>query len=382
MKILGLILELNPFHNGHKYFIEKAIETIKPDLVIAIISTSFTMRGDISVLDKSEKTKLCLENNIDIVLELPFIYTVNSSDYYAYHAIKILNEFNITDLMFGSENGNIQILEELNTITSSSLFEETLKSFLDKGLSYPSSSLKALMAITDNKDLIDAYPLPNNTLAMAYLKQIKQINKNIIPHTIQRIDNQYFDKEVTIGKLASATSLREQINQNKDISSFIPNYEYDFVNSKDANQKLFELLKYNLIQNKINNILGISEGIENRLISFIENNTYEEYIKNVQTKRYPLNRIQRIILHIIMNSTKINDINYLRILGINSKGLKYLKNIKEKYIITNTKDTLDSNEDVKEILENELKVTRIYDLVTNKNTYKKEFILQVRKNDN
>ncbi len=109
-RILGLILELNPFHNGHNYFIRKAQEIVNPDITIAIITTNFSMRGDIHTIDKFTKTKLLLKSNIDMVVELPFLGSVCSADYFAYNAIKTLSEFKITDLAFGSECQNIDEL--------------------------------------------------------------------------------------------------------------------------------------------------------------------------------------------------------------------------------------------------------------------------------
>ena len=105
MKVLGLILEINPFHNGHKFFIEESIKNSKPDIVIAITSTSFTMRGDVSLLTKFDKTKILLNNNVDLVIELPVIKTLNSADYFADQTVKTLIDFGITDLAFGIEDG-------------------------------------------------------------------------------------------------------------------------------------------------------------------------------------------------------------------------------------------------------------------------------------
>lgn len=387
MKILGLILELNPFHNGHKYFIEKAIEEIKPDLVIAIISGSFTMRGEISVLDKSEKTKLCLNNKIDIVLELPFVYAVNSSDYFANYAIKILNEFKITHLAFGSEMGSIEKLKELYELSKSNSYNILLKKELEKGSSYPTSALKAIMALSEDQELVSNFSLPNNTLALSYLKSIEEINNSIIPCTLKRVDNQYYDTQAIEGKYASATSLRNLVNNNESISSFIPNYQYNFVKENEANENLYQLFKYQLLNKPtFENIINISEGIENRLYNFINEKNYQNYLNNTYTKRYPINRIKRIILHVIANSNSTlleSKELYLRVLGLNDLGIKYIKKLKNKNIIMNTKDALDNaNSEIKEILETELKMTQIYDLVTKKETYKNEFILQVNKNDN
>ena len=387
MKILGLILELNPFHNGHKYFIDKVIEEIKPDKTIAIISSSFTMRGEISVLDKFEKTKQCLKNKIDIILELPFAYAVNSCDYFAHYAIKILNEFKISHLAFGSEIGNIEELKDIYKITKSFEYNDLIQKELAKGSSYPNSSLKALISLSDNTKYINNFSLPNNTLALSYLKAIEEINGSIIPFTIQREDNQYFDTLATEGRLASASALRSLINNDLPTDSFIPNYQYNFIKEIDANEKLYQLFKYQLL-NKPNfdNIINISEGIENRLLNFTSSKTYQEYINNTYTKRYPSNRIKRIILHIIANSNKDllkSDEVYLRVLGLNSNGIKYIKKLNNKNIIMNTKDALDnSSSTIKQILELELKMTKVYELVTNKDIYKQEFILQVEKDDN
>ena len=126
-KILGLVLELNPYHNGHKYFIEKAIELVNPDITIAIISSSFMMRGDPMILDKFSKTKILLDENIDLVLELPFISGTNNSDYFCSNSVNILKQFGITDLCFGAEIENIDLLYKLVELDNSIEFNNTIK---------------------------------------------------------------------------------------------------------------------------------------------------------------------------------------------------------------------------------------------------------------
>lgn len=383
-KVLGLILELNPFHNGHKYFIDQVKKEINPDLTVAIITSSFTMRGEVSILDKFEKTRLLLESGIDMVVELPFVFSNNSANYFASSSISILNEFNITHLAFGSEAGNIDSISKIYEITKSAKYNESIKYYLDKGNSYPNSNLKAFMDSTNDLDLINQFPLPNNTLALAYLDAINNINNKIIPYTIKRIDNNYYSKEVSKNKFASATALRNCIDNNENISDYVF-YEYDFVKQKDFNNKLYELLKYNLIQNRIIDIANISEGIENRLLSFINDKDYDSFVKDVSTKRYTVNRIQRTILNIVFQvNKKYEDMKeypkYLRILGMNNDGIKYLKSLKNKKIINNTKDALDNeSKDIKEILNKELEITKIYDSLTGKDTFNKEFMLVVKK---
>ena len=382
-KVLGLILELNPFHNGHKYFIDKVKEEINPDLTVAIISASFTMRGDISVIDKFTKAKLCIENGIDVVLELPFVYANNSANFFANACISILNDFKITHLAFGSELGDINKLNKIYAITKTENYNNDFKSYIEKGNSYPNSSLKAFMNNCEDKELINVFSLPNNTLALAYLDAIKNTNSKIIPYTIKRVDNDYYSKDAISGHFASATALRELINKDKYIQDFIPQYKYDFINTDIANEKIYQLFRYNLITKDIKNIAGINEGIENRLINFITSKDYQTFVTNVQTKRYPVNRIMRIILNVIFNITKeyenIREYEpYLRVLACNNNGLKSLKN---KNIINNTKKALDSsNEEIKKILIKELEITKIYDLITEKNIFKEEFKFIVIKN--
>lgn len=383
-KVLGLILELNPFHNGHKYFIEQAKKEVNPDITIAIITSSFSMRGEVSLIDKFTKADLCMQKGIDLVLELPFLYANNSADYFAYSAISILNEAGITDLAFGTCIDSIDKLQRIYQYTLSDSYNCLLKSFLDKGNSYPNSALKAFMEVCDDKELINNFTLPNNTLAISYLKAIDSVNKSIIPHSIKRIDNMYYDKSLSNTSYTSATSLREALKKKEDISKYIF-YSYDFVDEKEANNNLYQLLKYNFITKDVKayeNIASVNEGIENRLININDCESYDSFLENAATKRYPLNRLKRLVLNILLDTNKKYEnmnsyLPYLRILRTNDLGLKQIKN---KKCITNlSKAFKEIDDDLKEILDFELKVTKLYDLITNKNTYKEEFIFGVKK---
>jgi predicted nucleotidyltransferase len=134
-KVLGLILELNPFHNGHYYFIQEAKKRVNPDYTIAVLSTNFTMRGDISVFDKFQKTNLALKAGINLVMELPFLSAVNSADFFAYNSVKILTDMGITDLAFGTELDDIGKLEQMKAIIDSPFFQEVIRESLAKGFS-------------------------------------------------------------------------------------------------------------------------------------------------------------------------------------------------------------------------------------------------------
>ncbi|MCK9470790.1 MAG: nucleotidyltransferase family protein [Bacilli bacterium] len=390
-KVLGLILELNPFHNGHKYFIDKAIEKVNPDIVIAIISGNYTMRGEASVVDKWTKTKLLLESKVEIVLELPFISAINSADFFALNSISILNKFKITDLAFGVELDNLEKLKKMKDIIDSDLFNSAIKEKLNTGLSYSASAFKVLNELVHDLEITENFTLPNNTLGIQYLRSIEKLNKNIKVHLIKRIDNNYYDKHTT-NKISSATSLRVLLEEDKNIEDFIPSFNenLNFYNPKLIEDNILYLLKYNFYNNHIShfsNIFGVSEGIENRIYSFLDKiNSYQELIDNVKTKRYTPNKIKRLILHIIMNTNiKYQDKAnfYLRVLGASNSGFEYIntlpKTTKSK-IITSFKNKEDN-----ELVQLELKASKIYSLLTDqKDLYLNEFKVPVTggRNDN
>ena len=383
-KVLGLVLEINPFHTGHKYFIDKAIELTKPDLVVAIISSSFSMRGDISVMDKFTKTKLLLENNIDIVLELPFLGSNASADYFGLNAIKALSKFNITDFACGVELDDLERLEYLSNLTNSSDFNNLVKNYLDQGLSYSGSYNKALLDYEIDEELITNYSLPNNTLAISYINAFKKLNINPKITLIKRIENNYYDLELK-ETFSSSTSLRLNLDNNKDLAlKYLIDKEYNYLNSHDLLNKIFLLIKERFIvfgSSYMTKYLGIEEGIENRIASSLDKATsYEELISLIVTKRYTQNRIKRALLNILFciekKDLKSNEIDYLRVLGFTNNGSNYInkldKNIK-KEIITSLKNRDDYVSQI------ELKVTKMIGLLTNNNDfYLNEFLIPIK----
>lgn len=370
MKVLGLVVEFNPFHNGHKYFIEKAKEEIIPDITIAIMSSSFSMRGDPMVIDKWSRAKFALDNGIDIILELPYLASVNSADYFCFNAINSLIDFGITDIAFGVELDNLVKLNQIKNIINSDSYNMIIKEHLNKGNSYSSSSFLAIKELTNDQEILDLYSLPNNTLAIGYLKAIEKSNKNINITLIKRIANNYYDENITNDKINSATSLRNLITEKTDISNYT-NIDYPYLNPKSAEDALFELLKYNFIistPEQLKKISGVNEGIENRINSFINvAKNYQDLIKLVQTRRYSINRIKRVFLNIILNINKEYENKYhyyLRILGMNKQGISYVNTLPKdirKQIITNFKNLEDNY-----LVSNELKATKLFCLINNR----------------
>lgn len=369
MKVLGLVLELNPFHNGHEYFINEAINVVKPDVTIAIISSSFAMRGEAMVMDKWEKSKILLSYGIDIVLELPFLGSVASADYFCYNSIKTLTDFNITDLAFGVELQKLDKIIKMKDIINNQEFSSLVKKYIDLGNAYSTSNIKALKEFTDDQELIDNFSLPNNTLAIGYLNAIEKINKDVRINLIKRIKNNYYDEEITDSKINSATSIRKLLANDLDISNYVPINLYKYHNPEEINKNMFNLLKYvfNIRDiNSLNNILGMNEGIENRILSFINKSTsYDDLINNIQTKRYTVNKIRRLLLHTLLDVSKEYENKYHyyhRILSMTQNGKKYVSSLPKEIkasIITSFKNQNNYLVDI------EQKASKLYGLLIN-----------------
>lgn len=386
-KVLGLVLELNPAHNGHQYFIQEAKKKVNPDITIAIFSTNFSMRGDISVVDKFTKTRLALEMGIDIILELPFTTAINSADYFCFHAIHSLIEMGMTDLAFGVELNNLDKLIQMKELIQSNLFQEHVKHFLNNGLSYSASSYKAIQKLTDDEEIKTWFTHPNITLGIQYLTSLEKLHANINITLIQRIGNQYYD-EIATSRLASATSIRNMLLTGEDISSYTPPFQtnIDYLNQKTAYDKLFMLLKYHLItitKDDLEKIHGISEGIENRIINIIDQSKdYFEFVKNVQTRRYTQNKIRRLLLHILCNSPGMKELPeyaYLRVLGFNFWGEKYINTLKKTVknnIITSFKNMKHP------FCKSEMIATKLYGLLINQDEfYLNEFKIPIKQGE-
>lgn len=359
METIGIICEYNPFHNGHLYHINKIKELYPDSLIILVLNGYLLERGEISILSKEAKTKIALANNIDIVLELPVIFGTQSADTFAKYSLKILNNFNVNKIIFGSESNNIDLIKEIANKQLNKYFDEKIKIYLDKGINYPTALAKALNI---NFDFT-----PNDLLGISYVKAIIKNNYNIEPICIKRTSD-YHDK-ISNDYIVSATNIREKIKNNEDISKYIPINIKDFINNINYNN-YFKLLKYKINTDLyLNNYLDVDEGIEYRLKEFVnKSNNIEDFITYIKTKRYTYNKINRMFIHILLNFLKSDnqDLEYIKILGFNKKGKKYLNKIKD-----NLKISTNVNKDSIQY-KYEIKASIIYDLINNTNTYQYE----------
>lgn len=360
MEIIGIVCEYNPFHQGHLYHIKKIKDMYKDSLIICVISSSFCERGEISVLNKWDKTSICLNNGIDIVIELPFVFSSQSADVFAKGAISILSKLNVSKIIFGSESNDIELLYNIaNLQVNNKEFDSLVKKYLDDGNNYPTSLSLALKYFNIKK--IDT---PNDLLGISYIKEIIKNNYNIEPICIKRT-NDYHGKDLN-NDIISASLIRQLIKEKKDISKYI-NYDDSLIYK---NTDYLDLLKYKVnTSNDLSIYQTVDEGIESRIIKYINiSNTIEELVSSIKTKRYTYNKINRMLIHILTDFKKedfINEITYIRILGFNMKGKLYLNNIKRNInipLVSNYKPNIDKNLDI------EFKVTKIYSLIVKDNT--------------
>lgn len=371
MKIIGVIAEYNPFHLGHLYQINKIKEMYPESIIIAIVSSCFTQRGEVSIMNKWNKTKVCLDNNIDIVIELPFLYATQSSDIFAKGAVNILNKMGIDTLVFGTECDNIDNLKKMADIQlNDKKYNELVKSYLDKGINYPTAMSRAIYDI-----LKVEITKPNDLLALSYIKQVMITNKNIDIVSIKRT-NDYHGKVIN-NNIVNASLIREYLLCNKDIKSFIPNYNIDYIYKNLSIENYYSLLKYQIINNidNLDKFLDVDEGIENRIKKYIYiSNSWNELVLNIKTKRYTYNKINRMLIHVLSNLTKDEvkslDIDYVRVLGFNSVGRAYLNKIKKNIsvkIVTNYK------ENISKLFDLEYRINSIYALNTETSLIKDEY---------
>ena len=360
--VIGLIVEYNPFHNGHLHHIEEIDRLFEDNIKIAVMSGDFVQRGEPSLINKFEKTKIALSQGIDIVIELPAFYSTQSAEIFAKGSVNILNQLSCNHIVFGSESNDLDKLKKIATISLTKEFELSLKEFLAEGFSYPTAFSKALF----NEKLGS-----NDILALEYLKAIKTINSKIEACCVKREKTGYYDDEKD--NFASATYIRKVLldtNEKKEnklnkIKNLVPEFSYKILEENfgffSYLSDFYDLIKYNIIKNysELKNIQDLEIGLENRLYKYaIKNLSFEDFFNEILTKRITISRLQRILLHSLFNLTENitekvkNKVPFVKILGFSTKGQEYLKYLK-KLDDYNERKILTSNRNLKEILNEE-----------------------------
>ena len=360
--VIGLIVEYNPFHNGHLHHIQEIDRLFEDNIKIAVMSGDYVQRGEPSLINKVEKTKIALSQGVDIVIELPAFYSTQSAEIFAKGSINLLNKLSCSHIVFGSESNDLEKLKRIATISMTKEFELSLREFLAEGFSYPTAFSKALF---------DEKLGSNDILALEYLKAIKAINPKIEAYCIKREKTGYYDDEKD--NFASATHIRKILldyNKKKEdklnkIKNLVPEFSYKILEENfgvfSCLSDFYDLIKYNIIKNHSNlkNIQDLEVGLENRLYKYsLENLKFEDFFNKVLTKRITISRLQRILLHSLFGLTETitervkNKVSFVKILGFSTKGQEYLNYLKKSDNYSERK-ILTSNRNLKEILNEE-----------------------------
>ncbi|WP_226037923.1 nucleotidyltransferase [Aquibacillus saliphilus] len=363
MNACGLIVEYNPFHNGHYYHLEQSKKATNADCMIAVMSGDFLQRGEPAIIDKFKRAQIAVKQGVDIVVELPFIYSVQNSDLFAKGAVSTLAALGVSSLCFGSESGEINDFINAYNIfqTKQEDFKHELKRQLTLGVSFPEASRQAYQSIGLTQGNIDLSQ-PNNILGFSYLKSIYQNNYPIRPVTIKRTKNNYHDQDIN-NQIASATSIRKEIIDNNQITPIageaLPSSMIEgLIEYKQHSgvwhyfEHYFDLIHYRVLtmsETELRQINGVDEGLEHRLKRTAQEATsFDSWMHDIKTKRYTWTRLQRMFTHILVNTTKESILSltneplpYVRLLAMTKNGQAYLNKAKKHMeipLITTLKD--------------------------------------------
>ena len=396
MKAVGLVTEYNPFHNGHLYHLNKAMELTGADISVAVMSGDFVQRGEPAVLDKYTRASMALNSGVNLVVELPVNYAVSSAESFAAGALKVLDYIKADSIAFGSESGDIERLSKLAHVlcdNEDTLYKEISK-YTANGISYAAARQKVVEKLTD-KDTAAMLTSSNNILAVEYLKAVIKNNYAIKPYTVQRQGDSYNDTDIR-SEYASATALRGNLKAD-NISKYIPvkaglilssntNYIYPdditealftrlldilFASSYDKNVFIENVMQYPDVNKEIagrlyksamdmitRTVQQMSESKDNGAFSF------GSLCEHIKTKEVPLSRIKRALVRITLgldkkHMEKYSNAPYIRVLGFDKKGQEYLSYIRktvEVPLITKTAD-------YKEILLDDIHAANIYNMI-------------------
>ena len=392
-KIVGIIAEYNPFHNGHVYHIQKTKEQTGADCIVAVITGNFTQRGNSSVVNKWEKAKMAIAGGADLVIELPTIYSISSAENFADGAVKVLDSLGIVDtISFGMEAEDLSSLNNIATVLYSEPPEyvSVLMHELQKGESFPKARDNALMMyLNDIKRYANILKGSNNILAIEYLKALKKQKSNLMPIGIKR-EKVYYNSMKIIDEFASATGIRNLLlrNQVEEVRKVVPSTTFQILMNNFRNGTyVLDLTAYNyeiiyklrnMTVKEISELPDVAEGLENLIKEAAgKTNNLIELISMIKSKRYTQTRIQRILIYAMLGITKKDMelskkiIPYIRVLGCSENGKMLLSQINPKVsVITSLKRFEEDNRNQKftKLLDIDKMATDIYTLGYRKNS--------------
>ena len=320
MTITGIIAEFNPFHNGHKYLLEQA-----KGLKIVAMSGNFMQRGEPAIVDKWTRAQMALEHGADLVVELPFLVSVQAADFFGQGAVAILARLGIDTLAFGTE----EVLDYQKIANLYSERGQEMEKFVDNlpdSLSYPQKT-QAMWKEFAGLDF--SGDTPNHVLALAYAKAVAGRNISLYPIQRQGAGYHSVDKDVDF---ASATALRQHQNDQDFLECFMPSVALFEQASKVSWGDYFPLLRYQILSNPdLTTIYQVNQEMAVRIKDAIKTvQSMEELVEAVATKRYTKARVRRLLTYILVHARECDLPEAIHVLGFTEKGRQHLKSLEEQ----------------------------------------------------
>lgn len=377
MIVAGIVSEYNPFHNGHQFHVEQTRRITDCDGVIAVMSGNFVQRGEPAVFEKYTRAAAAVAGGADLVLELPAMFAVQSAEFFAKYAVGMLAASGVVNyLSFGAETSDLSVLKQIASVCVEEPreYKAVLRDALAEGNSFPRARGKALESILDS-EAAEIAAQPNNLLAIEYLKALEEY-KEIVPVAVARKKAAH-DSTIANSGFASASLVRQLVCE-KDIAAakkFIPPCSFAKMQvckpkkTEDYTQAILtQLCKYSI--EELRNLPDVSEGLEFRIYRAVrECGTLADLLEQIKSKRYPLSRLRRLLIHALLDMNKEDRQRkplYLKILDFNETGQKILREMKKNAVLPVVKHfghvrRLRDNQ-ITELWEREMLFDRIYEL--------------------
>ena len=365
-RIIGIITEYNPFHNGHLYQIQQVKKQFPDAPLVIAMSGNFLQRGEPAIIDKWHRAAECLANGADLVMELPLMAAVQPADRFAYYGVWTFAQMGVTDLFFGAEHATFDFMHDAQKAME-------ITGNFNK---YHESFAKTYQQVIAEK-VGHQVDQPNDLLGLAYAKANLKLKAGISFHPIQRKNANYHDIELNdAGTIASASAIREALHhQNQDFEKFVPHQTAQDLKAQSlvSWDDFWIHLKMELLTHspqELEKIYGMAEGIQYRMIAMVQRSEFagdfDSWIKAVKSKRFTYTRLSRLatmtLLHITWDDVASFEAQpYLRVLGFSKKGQAVLHAAKKSCdhpIITNV-----SQDEKKGILRIDYRAGKVYQAV-------------------
>ncbi|NLJ58561.1 MAG: nucleotidyltransferase [Tissierellia bacterium] len=348
MKITGVVAEYNPFHAGHEYQLKKARELSGCDGIAVVMSGNYVQRGEPAIIDKFKRAEAAIYGGADIVIELPMPFSCQNAEIFSFAAIRELSKLRINSISFGCENDRLELLKKIANAQLLPEFNARVRKEMKKGISYGNAMTNSLKSILGDAE---AVYMPNNVLAVEYIKSAIKLNLNIDFYPVKRLGMNYNDTVIS-ESFHSATAIRKGILEGNYSNLKLTEKSFQSIEDFYSQHKKFntldnyiDYLYYKIIDlgSSLDEIYEVKEGLDNKILANVfKYNNVDEFIMSLKSKRYTYSKVRRCLLNILLSISK-SDINtflshstdYVKVLAFNDRGrdiIKYAKNKETKVV--------------------------------------------------